>query len=363
MILAYVGDLWIVVEPDFGNITDAWIALDKCLQSQGEPYDQTFIHLYMYRTNHITCIYYDLFIGCFQKTSRETAIQWITLNVGWNQRFMVRCIASVDTVDIHNLMETLFLLEENDYSESNDSDIKYLYTLKEQITIEFDEQPHYRMVFSNGIDAEADNYIHNEGYSYHDEDEDDNNDSAGDEDIFTGVQVSEDVYHMQPPVYFKGLQVCGDIESFHEPSFPSMNNVLHSSIGIETLGGEMMMIMDRNTTLPCTKYAVFMTNIENQVSCIFKIFDGERSFAKKNIKVAEIVFGNLPSDVSTESVRIEITIMVDLNRLINMTIVEPSSGHMKNIIVGKSRYMSNEEIEIMTDVAIYNREKDDMKIN
>ncbi len=117
------------------------------------------------------------------------------------------------------------------------------------------------------------------------------------------------------------------------------------SLGIETLGGVMTPLVDRNTTIPTRKSEVFSTADDNQTAVDIYVFQGERPMARDNKLLGNFRLDGIPT-ATRGTPKIEVTFDIDANGIMNITARDQSTGKEQKITISASTNMSKEDIEL-----------------
>lgn len=118
------------------------------------------------------------------------------------------------------------------------------------------------------------------------------------------------------------------------------------SLGVETLGGVMTRLIERNTTIPTSKKETFSTASDNQTSVTINVLQGEREFAKDNRLLGNFDLTGIPPAMRGVP-QIEVEFALDANGILTVTATEKSTGKKADIKITNSGGLNKDEIERM----------------
>jgi molecular chaperone DnaK len=132
------------------------------------------------------------------------------------------------------------------------------------------------------------------------------------------------------------------------------------SLGIETAGGVMTKMIDRNTTIPTSKSQVFSTFADNQTQVEIHVLQGERAMARDNKTLGRFILSDIPP-APRGVPQIEVTFDIDANGIVNVSALDKGTGKSQKITITSSSGLSKEEIERMQKEAEMHAEEDNKR--
>ena len=152
----------------------------------------------------------------------------------------------------------------------------------------------------------------------------------------------------------QGGVIAGDVKDV------LLLDVTPLSLGIETLGGVMTVLIPRNTTIPASKSQIFSTAADNQPAVDIHVLQGERPMANDNKTL-----GNFQLDGIAPARRgvpqIEVTFDIDVNGIVNVSAVDKATNKKQSITIKNSSGLSEEEIDRMVKDAEAHKAEDDAR--
>ena len=132
------------------------------------------------------------------------------------------------------------------------------------------------------------------------------------------------------------------------------------SLGVETLGGLMTRLIEKNTTIPTSRKETFSTATDNQTSVTIQVLQGEREFAKDNRTLGKFDLMDIPS-APRGMPQIEVEFAIDANGILKVSATDKATGKSQNIEISGSSGMSKDDIEQMKSDAETHAAEDQAK--
>ena len=138
----------------------------------------------------------------------------------------------------------------------------------------------------------------------------------------------------------QGGVLAGDVEGI------LLLDVTPLSLGVETLGGVMTKMIDRNTTIPTRKTEVYSTAADNQTSVEIHVLQGERPMAADNKTLGRFQLTGIPA-ARRGVPQIEVTFDIDANGIVNVSAKDLGTGKQQQITISGSTALSDDEVDRM----------------
>ena len=149
----------------------------------------------------------------------------------------------------------------------------------------------------------------------------------------------------------QGGVLTGDVEGI------LLLDVTPLSLGVETMGGVMTKMIDRNTTIPTSKTEIYSTAADNQTSVEINVLQGERELARDNKSLGKFQLSGIPA-ARRGVPQIEVTFDIDANGIVKVSAKDKGTGKEQSITISGSTALSDEEVDRMVKDAESHAEED-----
>lgn len=158
-------------------------------------------------------------------------------------------------------------------------------------------------------------------------------------------------------VVAEGAAIQGGILSNDVASDILLLDVTPLSLGVETMGGVMTKMIDRNTTIPTSKTEIYSTAADNQTSVEINVLQGEREMAADNKSLGKFQLTGIPA-ARRGVPQIEVTFDIDANDIVKVTAKDKGTGKEQQITISGSTALSDDEVDRMVKDAESHAEED-----
>ena len=152
----------------------------------------------------------------------------------------------------------------------------------------------------------------------------------------------------------QGGVLAGDVEGI------LLLDVTPLSLGVETMGGVMTKMIDRNTTIPTRKTEIYSTAADNQTSVEVHVLQGERQMAQDNKTLGKFQLTGIPA-ARRGVPQIEVTFDIDANGIVNVSAKDLGTGKQQQITISGSTALTDDEVDRMVKDAEAHAEEDKVR--
>lgn len=179
---------------------------------------------------------------------------------------------------------------------------------------------------------------------------------------FGGKRLNHEVNPDEAVAYGASIQgaILTDSDQSGKTDEMLLMDIIPLSLGIETKGGAMNIVIDKNTPIPVSQTKVFTTVEDNQYSVKIKVYEGERTLVRDNHKLGDFELCDLPA-VPRGMAKIEVTFEVNQDGLLFVSAMDINSGKMNSVRITDDSRLTPEQVANMIQEAEENMAEDQMR--